>query len=164
MSIFFFENYLISNTKINNKSSTGGWSVNSIRNGGSRSISLVPYQYHPIECNSIGLFTYSIQWRDFEVQPTYFQNRKCINKNFERVFHLSIIIGNTIHIIYGIRTRTLFMIPYFYLISLISFLSFPFFFHFMNELRLFSHLGFTYPTYITVKGEFRISYYWVYII
>lgn len=67
------------------------------------------------------------------------------------------------------------MIPYFYLISLISISFFylisyfilayrfflrptspPFsiyipFFHFMNELRLFSHLGFTYTTYITVK-------------
>lgn len=33
----------------------------------------------------------------------------------------------------------------------------PFHHHFIDELRPFSHLGFTYTTYTTVKWEFLIS-------
>ena len=40
-----------------------------------------------------------------------------MNKNHGEVFHFSIIIDNPIHIIYGTRTWTLFMIQNFYLIS-----------------------------------------------
>lgn len=32
----------------------------------------------------------------------------------------------------------------------------PLFFIFMDEFRIFSYLGFTYPTYITVKSDFII--------
>ena len=112
---------------------------------------------------------------NFQVQPTHFQNIKRMEKSIEKVFRLTIIIANAIHIIYRIRTGTLsiFTIHFFYLIGpyFISyfifqpielglaylFLPIPFIFMlFMYELRIFSYLGFTYTTYITVKSEFLI--------
>ena len=38
-----------------------------------------------------------------------------------------------------------------------------YFFHFMNEFPIFSHLGFTYTTYITVKSEFLISFLFLFL-
>ena len=75
------------------------------------------------------------------------------------------------HIIYGIRTRTL-IYSFFFFYLIVSYflfqhidlgLSYYLFFYlypllsfhlFMDEFRIFFHLGFTYTTYITVKGEF----------
>ena len=69
--------------------------------------------YHPTESNSIVyLFNFSELKNS---NKTHFQNSKCMNKNFEKVFYLPIIIDNTFHIIYGIRT--LFTISFFYLIG-----------------------------------------------
>lgn len=121
--------------------------------------------YHPTESNSIVyLFNFSELKNS---NKTHFQNSKCMNKNFEKVFYLPIIIDNTFHIIYGIRTLyydlfflshwSLFTISaYRFTLSLLFFL-YPFFlFMFMDEFRIFLYLGFTYTTYITVKSEFHI--------
>lgn len=71
--------------------------------------------YHPMESNSIvdllnlSKFKSSIK--------TYFQNIKWRNKNFVQVFYLPIIIDNTFHIIYGIRTPFIYLLcfDYFFL-------------------------------------------------
>jgi hypothetical protein len=121
-------------------------------------------RYHPGESNSI---FYSFNEEIFKFNQFFFQisSRWIRIVNKLSVFHFSIIIENTIHIIYGVRTQIRFMIHYFDLISPWSFffhmdfhlfffytLSF-FFFNLMDELCLFSNLGFTYTTYITVKSK-----------
>jgi len=93
---------------------------------------------------------------------TYFQNLKWMNKNFVQVFYLPIIIDNTFHIIYGIRTPFIYLLFFsissvLIMISAYRFtISLLFFFMFMDKFCLFLHLGFTYTTYITVKSEFII--------
>jgi hypothetical protein len=121
-------------------------------------------RYHPGESNSI---FYSFNEEIFKFNQFFFQisSRWIRIVNKLSVFNFSIIIENTIHIIYGVRTQIRFMIHYFDLISPWSFffhmdfhlfffytLSF-FFFNLMDELCLFSNLGFTYTTYITVKSK-----------
>ena len=105
-------------------------------------------RYHPGESNSI---FYSFNEEIFKFNQFFFQisSRWIRIVNKLSVFHFSIIIENTIHIIYGVRTQIRFMIHYFDLISPWSF----FFYNLMDELCLFSNLGFTYTTYITVKSK-----------
>jgi len=84
--------------------------------------------YHPTESNSIVyLFNFSELKNS---NKTHFKNSKCMNKNFEKVFYLPIIIDNTFHIIYGIRT--LFTIYFFYLFG-----SYLFFHHFFFRLAYY---------------------------
>ena len=100
---------------------------------------------------------------------------KWMNKDLENVFHLSIIIDNPIYIIENILWNSnpelylhydsLFLSYWLFLFFISAYwftpiaYSFRFFipFHFIEEFRLFSHLGFTYTTYITLKREFLIS-------
>jgi hypothetical protein len=121
-------------------------------------------RYHPGESNSI---FYSFNEEIFKFNQFFFQisSRWIRIVNKLSVFHFSIIIENTIHIIYGVRTQIRFMIHYFDLISpwsffffiwistYFSFIPFLFFYNLMDELCLFSNLGFTYTTYITVKSK-----------
>jgi hypothetical protein len=94
-------------------------------------------RYHPGESNSI---LYSFNEEIFKFNQFFFQisSRWIRIVNKLSVFHFSIIIENTIHIIYGVRTQIRFMIHYFDLISPWSFffsygfppifLLYPFFF------------------------------------
>jgi hypothetical protein len=79
----------------------------------------------------------------FQVHPTNFSNLKWMNKNLGQVFHLSIIIDNSIHIIYSIEFEPYnfsisIMIHYFYFIGFSDFffsiltLAHSFFFVFLN--------------------------------
>lgn len=99
-----------------------------------------------------------------------------MNRNVEKVFHLSIIIDNPISIIHSMELAMEFEPkPYLHYDSLflshwISFLfqhidlrrAFFLFFLFLylyHEFCTFSHLGFTYTTYTAVKGNFLLVSY-----
>lgn len=83
-----------------------------------------------------------------------------MNKKIEKDFHLPIIIDNTVHIIYGIRTRTPFSLHFSISLDLISYLNIAFrhgllllFFFISIPLPLLSFHGrmthiFTYRIYI----------------
>ena len=95
---------------------------------------------------------------NLQVQPTHFQN---INKNLEKIFHLSIIIDNPIYIIYGIEPELYLRFSISkssaLLISIDLRLAYGFFFFlpFHRKIPHFSHIVFTYTTYIT----YNISHY-----
>ena len=84
------------------------WSVNSIRNGSSRSISLVPS--NRMQFNSFLMLMHLCNFNEgiFKFnQPTFKISSGWI-KILRKSFIISIIIDNTRHIIYGVRTWTLF--------------------------------------------------------
>lgn len=86
-----------------------------------------------------------------------------MNKNHEEVFHFSIIIENYYrqsHLYYLWNSNlnsiydSLFLSHWPFLFQHIDFCLFLYLF--MNEFCIFSHLGFTYTTRITVKSESHI--------
>lgn len=60
-------------------------------------------RHYPTESNAFFTYSISIQCVSFQVQPTRFQKIKRIQKNLDKVFHLSIVIYNTTHILHQIR-------------------------------------------------------------
>ena len=123
--------------------------------------------YRPMESNSIVNLCHLNESNCKFNQPIF-----KISSGWIRIFRKSFIcLSLYTLLIYVIRTRTLFMSFHFigpYLLfqhidlGLIYqfFLPIPFrFFFFSQEFGIFSHLGFTYTTYITVKSEFFLFQY-----